>query len=673
MLDVRSGLRYIVRRHCRAASGYIPDFSMCPRRVRGAFQRQRARGASLRAPKPQGQRRPSSAQGRKRRTGPRPKRTQAPRGLLIDFPQDRRLVSIPINPYYWKGVPISIQARNYSNYMVKSLQIHYVPNVSVVTAGSISFGQINAETVFDSDAEVDSALLRNGGVLTQCFKPSSYIAHSFFRDPKAIRGELNRTNNQGFLCFHRSAETPSWCGRFYLTYDVELTTSVADTKDSFVEYVTYGIFRPVVDDITMMILAYQAHGNLKPGTIVQYERKDSGWVAECNGSTVVLDAETPLAVFSHGEPNYVTDESLEETTITDAADVSHVVEFQPLSSDSENNGYARFTIAPRGLVVVQSINVVTGESRVSSVYNPYATSVMYDYKPKDASFVGYAPFLVEELEDNGIFDWIKVAYNWVSGAVSRVLSAAAGVASNVGQAARTVANAADYVARKADQFHRWAVGDTNPTDDDEFIQVTGEPGLLTIVSLNTASGPVYPTVTKITSGIFGSDTQFGYEIEETLGKWRMTETGATLALTKDATLRPGLMVIGRNATSDFLSFGFAPYDDATGAFVGIAAQVTPVAGATAFILSGYTDLPRSITYDLNNQEGIAGRYTVRMRWETVRPLQGGVPTGSKRPCVVADNTHKYLTVSSVMTSTGGEAVVPFVVSDRTMTATFVPN
>lgn len=652
---------------------------MCPRRVRGAIQRQRARGASLRAPKPKGQRprsdRISSSQGKRRRVTASKRDDVQERGLLMEFPASCTTASIPLNPLYWKGLPACQQAKLHSRYMLRSINVRFVPQVCTLTTGSVSFGVLWSETVFADETDIDSHLVRNGGTLTQVYKSATVCIRPSPKEYQ-IRGELNRTNNPGFLVFHRSSDSPHWCGRFYISYSVAFTAATTESTESYVYMGRFGSYIPYTRNITLMCLQSQRMCDLKPGTILQANKEiDGSMKIESEGSEVTVDPGTQIAAFATGPPAEVTADALNDTVIyTGTADLVNVV-FSPLRGVSELNGYARFTVPANGLVLVQSINKDTGEVRVASAVNPYPVTVQYDYRPSSVCSAGYAGFTVEELQimdDDGLFDWIKVGFRWITGVATKVMSAAAGVASQVGQVARTISNASDYVARKADQFHEWATTQLSEGPEDEFVLVTGTPGLLTVTSVKTAAGYWFPvTVTEADNPFEGSNSMCFDYTGKAVGNKATFNNCPRLALTDNGVHRHGLCVVCEAPNSDQIVFGFCNESDDSSYNVPLQFSLSSGEGVKAYRIQGYgNDIPTMVRYTLNNADGIT--YTYEVPCSPSIAYDSGVPyPAAHGPHMVASNSHHKGTLRRMALTNGevDEVIKALVGTTVTMSST----
>lgn len=653
---------------------------MCPKRVRGTIQRQRARGASPRAPKPKGQLtrfdRISSSQGKRRKVTASKRDDVQERGLLMEFPTSCTTASIPLNPLYWKGLPACQKAKLHSRYTLRSVNVRFVPQVSTLTPGAVAFGVLWSDTVFADETDIDSHLVRNGGALTQVYR-SATVSIRFKQSDYLIRGELNRTNNPGFLVFHRSSDSPHWCGRFYISYSVTFTAGATETTESYVYMGRYGAYTPTTRNITLMCLQSQRLNDLKPGSVLQANRKEDGSIKILSeNSEVRLDPDTEVAAFATGPPSEISADALTDTVIYTGTAVPTNVSFEPLRSSPVLNGYARFTVPANGLVLVQSVNKETGEVRVASAVNPYPVTVQYDYKPSSVCSVGYAGFTVEELQDmdeNGLFDWIKVGFRWVTGIATKVMSAAAGVASQIGQVARTVSNASDYVARKADQFQEWATTQLSEGPEDEFVLVTGTPGLVRITDVKTAGGYWRSvTITEVDNPFEGGSSMFFDYTAKVSGNKVTYNNCPRLALTYNGVHRHALCVVCQTSTSDQIIFGFCHESDDSSFNVPLQFSLSSAVGVTAYRIQGYgDDIPTMVRYTLNNADGITYTYEV--------PCSSAIAYNSTEPYpdlhgphMVASNSHHKGTLRVMALTNGEEDEVIAASVGTTMTMSSTP-
>lgn len=618
----------------------------------------------------------SNSQGRRRRVTASKRENIKERGLLMEFAPSCFTASIPLNPFYWKGLPACQKAKLHSRYTLRSINVRFVPQVSTLTPGAVAFGVLWSETVFADENDIDSHIVRNGGTLTQVYR-SATVSIKLSPREYVIRGELDKTNNPGFLVFHRSRDSPHWCGRFYISYSVAFTGSTTEVNESYVYMGSYGSYNPTTRNITLMCLQSQRMFDLKPGSLLQANKTQDGLVVITHeNSEVKLDPETQVAAFATGPPSEVAADALAETLIhTGDAEPINVI-FQPLESSSESNGYARFTVPARGLVLVQSINKETGEVRVASAVNPYPVTVQYDYKPSSVCSVGYAGYTIEELQDmdeNGLFDWIKVGFRWITGIASKAMSAAAGVASQVGQVARTISNASDYVARKADQFHEWATTQLSEGPEDEFVLVTGTPGLVTITSVKTSTGPWVPvTVTEVDNPIEGTKSTFFDYTSKTAGDKVTFSNCPRLALTYDGVHRHGLCVFCQAPNSDQICFGFTDESDDSSHNVPLQFSLVSAEGATAYQISGYGNtIPTMVRYTLNNSDGITYTYEV--------PCSPAIGYDSSvlypelhGPHMVASNSHHIGTLRRMALTDGTEDEVSKVIVGTTVVVSTTP-
>jgi len=132
-------------------------------------------------------------------------------------------LALTCNPCYWMGTRVATVASAYQNFRPVMFTVHYVPQVSVTTPGTVICG-----TLWNTPASVtsfqQSMVTSNGGAMSQCYVPFSSRVRLGSALPQNLftcAGNLDPDHNPFvFLALMRGADVVP--GYFHVSYTYEL-------------------------------------------------------------------------------------------------------------------------------------------------------------------------------------------------------------------------------------------------------------------------------------------------------------------------------------------------------------------------------------------------------------------------------------------------------------------
>lgn len=136
-------------------------------------------------------------------------------------------VTIPCNPAYWKGTRVANFAAAYMNYRPIRLTFSYIPQVSVVQAGTIIAGTLWNGAALPSEYQ-QTLVTSNGGGMVQCYLPGDFhitLGSNLQQNLFTTGGDLNPDTSPFIFvaCVAGATVVP---GYFFVSYTFEFKNPV---------------------------------------------------------------------------------------------------------------------------------------------------------------------------------------------------------------------------------------------------------------------------------------------------------------------------------------------------------------------------------------------------------------------------------------------------------------